>query len=286
MECILRGRVGCWGVLLLAVAAPGVMFAQVAPAPLAFEVSTVKPSNPDKPGGMLIVSQHDFQTEGQTLKSLIKFAYGLNFGGEQLISGGPSWIGSAKFDIFAKEDEETSAALQKLPNEQRNVQLQSMVRALLAERFKLKVHTEKKELPVYAMTMAKGGSKMTVSVPPAAGAAPPPPGQGWSGIKRTGPGQMEGRNLDLQLLGNVLGMQPEIGGRMVIDKTGLTGKYSFLLKWTPDAGMGGGDAGAPADASAPSLFTALQEELGLKLEATKAPVDTIVIDSVEMPTEN
>jgi uncharacterized protein (TIGR03435 family) len=281
----LQGRVGCWGLLLLAVAAPGMMLAQAA-APLAFEVSTVKPSDPNKQGGMLMISEHDFQTEGQTLKAMIKFVYGLNFGGDQLISGGPSWAGSAKFDIFAKEDEATSAALKKLPNEQRTSQLQLMVRELLAERFKLKVHTEKKELPVYAMTVAKGGPKMTVFVPPAAGAPPPPPGQGWSGIKRTGPGQMEGRNLELQMLGNVLGMQPEIGGRMVVDKTGLTGKYSFLLKWTPDAGMSAGDAGAPVDASGPSLFTALQEELGLKLEPAKAPEDTIVIDSAEMPTEN
>ena len=89
------------------------------------------------------------------------------------------------------------------------------------------------------------------------------------------------------MLSNVLGMQPEIGGRMVIDKTGLKGTYDFMLKWTPDAGMGAGaDAGAATDTSGPSLFTALQEQLGLKLDATKGSVDTIVIDSVEMPSEN
>jgi uncharacterized protein (TIGR03435 family) len=98
---------------------------------------------------------------------------------------------------------------------------------------------------------------------------------------------MQGMNTTPELLANVLGSQPEIGGRMVLDKTGLTGRYDFVLKWTPDAGMSGaGDAGASPEASGPSLFTALQEQLGLKLDATKGSVDTIVIDSVEMPSDN
>jgi uncharacterized protein (TIGR03435 family) len=101
---------------------------------------------------------------------------------------------------------------------------------------------------------------------------------------------MKGMNTTPDLLANVLGSQPEIGGRMVLDKTGLTGKYDFMLRWTPDAGMGGaGDGGASpaaADASGPGLFTALQEQLGLRLDATRGAVDTIVIDSVEMPSEN
>jgi uncharacterized protein (TIGR03435 family) len=99
----------------------------------------------------------------------------------------------------------------------------------------------------------------------------------------------------MEMLSTVLTMQPEIGGKMVINKTGLTGKYDFTLKWTPEAGMGASgpgaagpnaDAGVPSDTAGPSLFTAMQEELGLKVESSKAPVDTIVIDSVEMPSEN
>ena len=106
-----------------------------------------------------------------------------------------------------------------------------------------------------------------------------------------GRGQMEGRGATTEMFSNVLGMQPEIGGRMVVDKTGLMGKYDFMLKWTPDMSLGAAgrperEGDVPVDPSGPSLFTALQEELGLKLDATKGPVDTIVIDSVEMPSEN
>ena len=105
------------------------------------------------------------------------------------------------------------------------------------------------------------------------------------GIRMDGKGQLEGTNVGTSILANVLGRQPEIGGRMVIDKTGLTGRYDFKLKWTPDAGMNGAESAA-ADGANVSLFTAMTEELGLKLEATKDAVDTIVIDSAEMPTEN
>ena len=156
-------------------------------------------------------------------------------------------------------------ALQKLPKEQRAEPVRLMVQNLLAERFKLKVHHETKELPVYVMTVAKSGLKMTpaVVVPVATDGTAPARPMG-SGIRRMGAGQMQGINTTPELLANVLGSQPEIGGRMVLDKTGLTGKYDFMLKWTPDAGMGGaGDAGASAEASGPGLFTALQEQLGL-----------------------
>ena len=268
----------------MTVVVPGVVLAQAPVAGPSFEVATIRPSDPNKPGASLMMSSDKFETESQTLIGILKFAYNLNLGGNQQISGGPAWVGSAKFDITAKEDAETIAALQNLPKEQRAEPVRLMVQKLLAERFKLKVHHETKELPVYAMTVAKSGVKMTLTAAPVAteGAAPARP-QG-SGIRRMGPGQMQGINTTPELLANVLGSQPEIGGRMVLDKTGLTGKYDFMLKWTPDVGMG--DAGAVAEASGPSLFTALQEQLGLRLDATKGMVDTIVIDSVEMPSEN
>jgi uncharacterized protein (TIGR03435 family) len=275
------------GVVWMVVGMPRELRAQApAAATPAFEVATIRPSDPNKPGASLMMSDDKFWTQSQTLKSILKFAYNLNFGAEQQISGGPAWVGSAKFDITAKEDAETAAALNKLPREERVEKFRMMVQAMLAERFKLKVHHESKELPVYAMTVAKGGSKMTPAAPDVVAADGTTPRRG-SGIQRTGAGQMKGMNTTPELLANVLGSQPEIGGRMVLDKTGLTGKYDFMLKWTPDAGMsGGGDAGASPDAAGPSLFTALQEQLGLRLDATKGMVDTIVIDSVEMPSEN
>jgi len=283
-----------WLILIL----PGAIPAQTAAAP-AFDVATIKPTDPNSSRRSLMLSGEKFETEGQTLKSLIVFAYGLNAGTEQQVSGGPAWVGSAMFDIDAKQDAETFAKLKILAPEMRMEQVRLMLRQLLEERFKLKIHHETKELPVYALTVVKSGSKLTPSAglpptpatdKPAAGAGPPdanrklPPG--WNGIRLMGRGQMEGKRATTAMLSSVFDSQPEIGGRLILDKTGLTGKYDFTLKWTPDAGIATGDAGAPADPSVPGLFTAMQEQLGLKLDATKGPVDTIVIDSAEKPSEN
>ena len=122
----------------------------------------------------------------------------------------------------------------------------------------------------------------------------PQPGSGPGklmphGIRLAGRGEIDGMGATAAMFSNVIGRQPEIGGRMVVDNTGLTGNYNFTLKWTPDLGGGasGPDGGGAApDPTGPSLFTAIQEQLGLKLDATKAPVDTLVIDSVEMPSGN
>jgi len=280
-----------WLFAWMAVSVPHEIVAQRPPSQpsLSFDVATIKPTKPDDPGGMLGMNDDKFETEGQTLKSLIKFAYSLNMGADQQISGGPAWVDSAKFDIQAKEDPDTVAALKKLAGEQRVDTIRVMVRGLLADRFKLKVHPETRVLPVYELVVAKGGTKMTPSVEtpaPADGSRP----RGWQGLQKEGRGQLEGRSAKVSMFTNVLAMQPEIGGRMVVDKSGLTGKYDFILKWTPDPSLGASpmarEGGVPPDPSGPSLFTALQEELGLRLEATKAPVDTIVIDSAEMPSQN
>ena len=277
-----------WAAMLASIiAAPCVAKAQTAATP-SFEVSTVKPSDPNKMGHSLMMSKDKFWTEAQTLRAMVIFAYGLNMGSDQQVSGGPSWIGSAQFDVEAKEDQETVDKLTKMTPEDRTEVIRGMVRELLAERFKLKVHHESKELPVFTMTVAKGGVKMT----PAPPEPPPTPNEDGTprkprggGIRMDGKGQLDGTNVGTSILASVLGRQPEIGGRMVIDKTALTGRYDFKLKWTPDAGMNGAESGT-ADGVNVSLFTALQEELGLKLEATKDAVDTIVIDHIEMPSEN
>ena len=269
------------------------IFAQTVTGP-SFEVATIKPSDPNNTGGGLGFGNDRFTTSGQTVKVMMKFAYNLNIGTDQQISGGPSWIGTTKFDIVAKMDDETIAALPKMTNDQRRERMQLMVRELLADRFKLKVHHESKVLPVYALTVVKNGSKLTPSVEAPRGAVGPdgkPSRSGWHGLQMQGRGQMEGRGASPDMLANVLGFQPEISGRMVVDKTGLKGTYDFMLKWTPDTSLGTatspfGTSGAPVDSAGPSLFTALREQLGLTLDATKAPVDTIVIDSVEMPSEN
>ena len=150
-----------------------------------------------------------------------------------------------------------------------------MVQALLIERFHLKMHHETRDLPAYAMTVAKGGVKLK-------------PSTHEGGEMHLAAGKFEGRGVSIAEIDAPLATQPEIR-RPVLDKTGLTGKYDYVLQWVPETGANaapGGEKNATPDASGPSLFTALQEQLGLKLEPTKAPADVVVIDHIEMPSEN
>jgi uncharacterized protein (TIGR03435 family) len=253
-------------------------------APLAFEVATVKPLDPKNPHPPSVnVSGDQLSATGMTLRELIKIAYDLNYGADQQVSGGPAWAGSTRFDIEARMDPVLGEKLEHLASRERERQLEEMVRGLLAERFKLQIHHESTELSVYELVTVKSGSKLMPSV-----AQAPSPDQDnatkpRSWIRFAGKGLLEGNDADAATLVTALSMQPEIGGRLVVDKTGLTGKYDFTLKWTPDMGQG---TDAPAADAGPTLFTALQDELGLKLQPTKAPVDVIVIDHVELPTEN
>jgi uncharacterized protein (TIGR03435 family) len=256
--------------------------AQATPAPT-FEVATVKLSDTKNPSPPSVsITPDRFEATGMTLKELIKIAYDMNYGAEQQISGGPAWVASERFDLDAKEDEALSAELEKLPEDQQGVHIREMLRALLAERFRLQLHHESKELPVYELVPAKGGSKLMPAVAHALAKEGDTSTKPRSWIRFAGRGLLEANEADSPMLATVLSMQPEIGGRLVVDKTGLTGKYDFTLRWTPDLTQG-------ADSSAevgPSLFTALQEELGLRLESAKAPVDMIVIDHVDLPSAN
>jgi uncharacterized protein (TIGR03435 family) len=156
-----------------------------------------------------------------------------------------------------------------------------MFREILVERFGLKVHHETRTLPVYALVVAKGGPKMTASKPQ----PNDPDGMpGNPGVLNTSLGRETGRGALIEFLAEDLS---DALGRKVVDKTGLTGRYDFTLTWAPDddaAAMGSSaSSGAP---QGPSLFTAVQEQLGLKLEPVKAPVDVVVIDHLEKPSEN
>jgi bla regulator protein BlaR1 len=161
------------------------------------------------------------------------------------------------------------------------------VRSLLADRFKLQVSHETKELPVYALVVAKNGPKFGASKLPVSDANPPVP----KGMMRMGVGELTVNGVRIGDFVEALAQQPEIGGRVILDKTSLTGAYDFTLKWTPNQPqlpgvLGGGIAPPPSDSSASSIFTAIQEQLGLKLESTKGPVDVLVIDHVEEPSAN
>ena len=268
--------------------------AAVAPAPV-FEVALIKP---DKPAGMgrrvmfgMRWSPDGLTTTGTTLQALIRLAYRVQEPSQ--IIGGPSWIKTERYDIQAKVDESVADELGKLTPEQGKPVREHMLQALLADRFKLTVHHETKELPVYALVIAKNGLKIRETKPD----------ENYSnGIKGEdghalgkssidfGRGRLRGQGVPIAGLVQLLSQQPELEGRVVLDRTELTGEYDFTLQWAPENLMLNGtrppDNAALPDSSGPSLFTALQEQLGLKLESTKGPVDALVIDHVEHPSEN
>lgn len=238
----------------------------------AFEVATVKPSDPNVPGHWITVRGRQFSTHDWSLDELMEFAYGVQL--RQIVSG-PDWMNKDKFDIGGEPDHEG------IPNPK---QLKGMMQKLLADRFKLTFHHDQREMSVYALSVGKNGSKLTKNE-----AGGPLPGLFF----RPAPGGimlsvMNGTMADFTSL-----MQANVLDRPVVDQTGLADKFNFQLSWAPDESQfAGRPMGAhpgdqpPPENPLPSLFTAIQEQLGLKLEATKAPADVLVIDHVEKPSEN
>jgi uncharacterized protein (TIGR03435 family) len=253
----------------------------------AFDVVSVKPNKSDSGMVRIMAKPDGYSASNVSLKMLIQSAYGIR---QDLISGAPNWADSARFDIDAKVAGSDVDALQKLNPEQRRLVLQP----LLADRFKLEIHMETKQLPVYELVLAKGGSKLKEATAgdTYASGIKGSDGVGRGGLMRVGRGQLTAQAVPMTSLANMLSQQLH---RTVLDKTGLTGKYDLELMWTPDQGadpMFKGPDGSPQradaapDSSGPSIFTALQEQLGLRLHSSKGPVETIVIDHVEMPSEN
>ena len=210
-------------------------------------------------------------TTNVTVNWLIKFAYNVH---AHQIEGGPAWLDSARYDVVGRPD---------TPGQPNKDQMKLMIQKLLADRFQLKFHTEKRELPVYAMVVLKSGAKITVS------AADPNafPGIGFA----QGPGVLSliGRNTGLD--GVARALQSNVLDRPVVDQTGLTGRYDFNLKFTPDqsqiANFGTLPPGAANDPDAPpDIFAAFEQQLGMKLLSTKAIVDVMVIEKIERPSEN
>lgn len=206
----------------------------------------------------------------QPVTKLIQIAYGLSFGSMDQVVSGPEWMRKDAFDIVGTLPA-TSTGAAKTPD------VGEMVRTLLAKRFRLKAHRETREIPVYTLVIARNGLKMKVTTDLQGGDC--------CFLRRQSATQFEGHGTSIETFTNLLSELPEIGGKLVLDKTernAPTDRYDFVLKWSPD--MDG--AAAPADSSASSLFTALKEELGLQLESSKAHVEVIVIDSIERPTDN
>lgn len=237
-------------------------------AKVEFEVATVKPSKPDQRGKGFRVQGRQFSTLNTTLTDLITFAYGVH---AKQVTNGPGWMETEKYDIAAQPNGEGQ------PNDK---QWKGMVQKLLADRFKLTFHRDKKELGVYALTVAKGGHKLTKSE------GDP---NGLPGLFFRGLGNLPARNANMSDFAGV--MQGAVLDRPVVDQTGITGRFDFVLLWTPDEFQFGGMGAKvppPANnaAAPPDLFTAMQEQLGLKLESTKAPAEVFVVDSAAKPTDN
>jgi len=316
-----------WGAGL-AVATACAAFGQSADAPLSFEVASIKPAAPVVDGRLMIRMGGDpgrLDYNNVSIKDLMRQAYGVK---DYQISG-PDWMASTRFDVLAK-----------LPAGTPRSKVPEMLQSMLAERFKLTIHRETKELPMYALVVGKNGSKMKESeidpdAPPPGGGPGPggPPGDGGPGLAggrggplvRMGkdgkpqfaPGAARGPVMLMNGRGHLSAKMMSIGGlvdmlarqldRPVVDQTGLKGNYDFDLDWTPDEGQrgagfipgvppppppaGGGEGHVPSasnpEANGVSLFTAVQSQLGLKLDAKKGSVELIVVDHVEKtPTEN
>jgi len=231
----------------------------------AFTVAAIRPDKSGYGSWQGGPAPYGYSAKNVPVAELISFAYGLRCP-DQLL-GLPGWADAERFDVEAKMDEDDAAAFQKLSGQQQREKAALMLRPLLADRFKLKLHHETRELPVYALVVAKGGFKLKESHEPA-----------------NLDGLVTNRGLIYvwasRIGGRFLAGLSDAAGRIVVDKTGLTGYYDITLKWTPD-GTAAGDPDAP-----PDLFTALEEQLGLKLVPARGPVDTIVIDHVERLSEN
>jgi uncharacterized protein (TIGR03435 family) len=266
----------------------------------AFEVATIKPGA-DGDRVMMMFTQDGVSIKGVPMQMILREAFRTE---DDHVFGAPSWAKSTRYDIEAKVAAEDAPKLKDLKGEQR----MQMLVPLLVERFNLKYHHETRELTTYSLVVAKGGVKMKESAtsdaapkdaPKEAGAkeapkeisadAPKAPPKG-SRLMMTGPGRIESEGTPTQFLAHVLSQQL---GKTVVDKTGLTGKYDYTLQWTPDdATPAGGAGGGPerdenaAPAGGPSLFTAVEEQLGLKIESTKGLVDVIVIDRLDLPSAN
>ncbi|HTA42184.1 MAG TPA: TIGR03435 family protein [Bryobacteraceae bacterium] len=237
-----------------------------------FEVAVIKPSKPGAPGKGLGVNPRSgqFRTLNMSLADLIAFAYKVH---PRQISGAPSWIESERYDIEAKPD---------MPGQPNDRQVRGMLQKLLVDRFQLTIHHDKKELTAYTINVAKGGPKLTKSE----GNPNQLPGLGLRGL-----GRAVIRNATISDFASTF-LQTIVLDRPVVDQTGLTERYDFTLDWTVDETQFPDRQGlpvAPADPNAetfPDLFTAFQQQLGLKLESAKLPVDALVVDKVEKPSEN
>jgi uncharacterized protein (TIGR03435 family) len=249
-----------------------VVYAQAPAAAPVYDAVTIKPNKTGSGRTSISTDDGRFHAENVSLLQLAAYAYDIRTG---LISGFTGWADSARFDINAKQIDYDPKV------KETKEQHQEMMAALLAERFHLKVHVEVKDLPVYDLVVAKDGPRFKESP------APPPDPDDPKKSSGRGNTSVNGHNGNIELTATAIPVAGLVGSlsnqidRTVIDKTGLKSEYDFHLKFTSE------NAQPPLpDDAPPLLFTAIQEQLGLKLVASKGPVNTLVVDHVEQPTEN
>jgi|SRR5579883_1122574 len=241
--------------LTLAILAATFCFGQATPQ---FDVVSIRPSaSDDRNGGMRPIAG-GFSARNMSVNALIQLAYNLK---PWQIVGGPGWVTTDRYDIEAKK-EGNPGVDEKL----------EMFRPLLADRFQLQFHRETRQAPIYSLIIAKNGPRLQTA---AAGAR---------GYIRSGRGLVEGKGMSMRIFADLLGGSL---GQPVVDKTGISGGFDITFRWTPAEGEANyRDADRPLDPNAPSIFTAIQEQLGLKLEAEKGPLEVLVIDHIERPSPN
>lgn len=303
--------IGLATVFMLAIASAKPALSQTEPAAAAsakFEVASIKQSKSFDMRHMMIrimdrPNDGRFYATNVTVKLLLRLAYDVQ---DSQIIGGPDWTNTDRFNVQAKADSATDAELKELNPEEAKLVKEHMLQALLADRFKLKLSHESKQLPVYALEVAKNGPKLEevkdVTPGPSGGKGPGGPGP-KRGVRMLSNGGEQSLDFEDSTMAMFVRILSQSLGRTVVDKTGLTGHYNFKLHWAAD--MGGMMAGAPGPGgpeppgggasavaapppapSGPSIFTAIQEQIGLKLKPEKGPVPVLVIDEIEPPSAN
>ncbi len=281
-------RVWMAAIVFVCLSAPGAYAQQGQAAPTEFEVASIKPAAPGGRGIQVEISNGRYTAKNVTVRFLIQQAFGIR---DFQISAAPAWTGNERFDVTAKTEGDPGGP----------EQLRPMLRALLADRFQLKFRRETKDAMGFSLVVGKAGSKMKESEGgdvetdgPGGGRPGGPGGPGGpmrrNSMIRMGRGLIDAASITMPELATQLA---QALGRSVTDKTGLKGNYELKLEWTPDDSqiqpihdIGNETAPPPLDTMGGSLFTAVQEKLGLKLESSRGPVDLLIIEKVEKPAEN
>ncbi|HTV09679.1 MAG TPA: TIGR03435 family protein [Candidatus Aquilonibacter sp.] len=310
VSCGMPFKKSCARLLLLAAACFGLAIsasAQIihASGPLpSFEVATIKPASPQPLPSS--ASPAEVRISNVTVRNLVEQAYGVPWTSaeNERVLGGPAWLDANHYDIVARIPGDLAEAQQKLSRDEQKRQISLMLQSLLAERFHLKVHFETKVLTVYALVVARPkpglvestrhfesseSSESSAQANDVAIRLPSKPEDLRHGILVLYNGQMAemtARQASMDDLARWFAGYSEVGGRPVVNETGLSGLYDFSLRWMRQSLAGTSPGGLLDAADAPPLFTALPEQLGLRLKSDKAPVEVILIDRADPPTDN